>query len=67
LANGSTPYHTWLGHVGVDYLLTENLTGGLRYGRDQLEYTYSASPAVSSTRNRVWVSVSYSLSRPLGR
>lgn len=67
LANGSTPYHTWLGHVGVDYLPTKNLTGGLRYGRDQLEYTYSASPAVSSSRNRVWVSVSYSLSRPLGK
>ncbi len=67
LANGSAPFHTWLGHVGLDCVLTDNLLGGLRYGRYQLEYTYSASPAVSASRNRVWISLAYSLSRPLGR
>ena len=66
-ANGLVPSHSWLGNAQVEYRLTDNLVFALQYGRDQLSYIYSPSPAVRSNRNRAWVSLSYSFSRPLGR
>jgi hypothetical protein len=64
---GSAPYRSWIGGAGVDCSITNNLSFGLRYGRDQLRYENSTSRAQSSFRNRAWLSISYSFSRPLGR
>jgi hypothetical protein len=64
---GSAPYYSWIGNAGVDCSVTDHLSFGLRYGRDQLKYEYSASPEQASYRNRAWFSVAYSFSRPLGR
>ncbi len=66
-ANGTVPYHSWLGNVKLDYRLTDNLAFALQYGRDQLSYIYSSAPTVLSNRNRAWASISYFFSRPLGR
>lgn len=64
---GSVPYRSWIGNAGVDCSLTDHLSFGLRYGRDQLRYEYSISPTQSSYRNRAWFSIAYSFTRPLGR
>jgi hypothetical protein len=61
--SGTAFYRTWNGNAGLNYSFTDNLDLGLRYGRDQLQYGYNSA----SNRNRAWVTVSYSFSRPLGR
>src|SRR5262249_22997326 len=64
---GSAPYRSWIGGAGVNWSVTDHLLFGMRYGRDQLRYEYSTVPAQSSYRNRAWLSIAYSFSRPLGR
>jgi hypothetical protein len=65
--NGQTPYHTLLGNAGLDWSLTDNLALGLHYGRDQLTFEPLASNRILANSNRVFFSISYSFSRPLGR
>jgi hypothetical protein len=65
-ASATAPYRSWVGNVGLSYGLTENVSVGLRYGRDQLRYEYATLP-VLSFRNRAWFSIVYSFSRPIGR
>ncbi len=65
--SGLPPYRSWIGSVGLGYELRDNLVLNLSYGRDQLQYEYALSPAVSANRNRAWISISYSFARPLGR
>jgi hypothetical protein len=67
IVNGAVPYRSWIGNAGLECNLTNNLGFSLRYGRDQLEYDYQGLPKELSNRNRAWVSVAYSFSRPLGR
>jgi len=57
---------TWTGNAGFDFQLTDHWGTSLRYARNQQEYV-DAIPSLSANRNRAWVSVSYSFSRPLGR
>ena len=65
--SGPTPYRSWVGNAGLQYKLTDNLAFDARYGRDQLQYENRLPPVSWSNRNRAWVSMSYSFSRPLGR
>jgi hypothetical protein len=65
--NGQTPYHTFLGNVGLDWSLTDNVALGLHYGHDQLTYEPLASSRILANSNRAFFSVSYSFSRPVGR
>ena len=59
-------FKTWSGNAGFDYQLTDHLGLALRYGRYQQKYTESVlNPSIN--RNRGWVSISYSFTRPLGR
>ncbi len=59
-------FHTLSGNAGFDCQVTDHLAFGIRYGRDQQKYL-DAIPSVWTNRNRAWVSMSYSFSRPLGR
>jgi hypothetical protein len=60
-------FHSWMGSGGFQYRLTDNLGLGLRYGREQVRQRYAAATDIWSNRNRVWFSLSYSFTRPLGR
>src|SRR5581483_3290353 len=57
---------TWTGNAGFDFQLTDQWNTSLRYARNQQGYV-DAVPALSTSRNRAWISVNYSFSRPLGR
>lgn len=63
----SAPFRSWMANAGFDYRLTDNLGLGLRYGREQLRYVYGGTPSTWADRNRVWFSLSYLFTRPLGR
>jgi hypothetical protein len=69
LANvgGQTPYNSLIGNAGINCQLTDEFSFGFRYGHDQLTYQYPSSTSAQSNRNRAWISISYSFSRPLGR
>lgn len=60
---GTAPYRSWIGSAGLAYSVTSDIDLGVRYGRDQVQYGDN-SP---SNRNRGWIFISYSFSRPLGR
>jgi hypothetical protein len=66
LSTVTTGIRTLSGNAGFDYQMTDHLGFGLRYGRDQQKYA-DVTPSVSVNRNRAWISMSYSFSRPLGR
>jgi hypothetical protein len=54
-------------NVGLDHPITENVILGVQYGRDQQQYT-AATPLLGKVnRNRVFFSLSYLFTRPLGR
>jgi hypothetical protein len=57
---------TLSGTAGVDCRVRDSIGLGFRYGRDQQTYaqTTNTSPI---NRNRAWVTLSYSFTRPLGR
>lgn len=63
------------GTASLNWTLTKNLTAVLTYARDQVSDAYSAmdgvgSPTAVTTHfdsNRAWVSLSYHITRPLGR
>lgn len=59
------PLKTWSGNAGFDYQITDHLGFSLRYGRDQQRRL--AGPDAGVNRNRGWISISYSFTRPLGR
>jgi hypothetical protein len=60
-------YHSLMANAGFDYRMTDNLGLGLRYGRETLHHAYPGSASPWANRNRVWFSLSYSFTRPLGR
>jgi hypothetical protein len=60
------PFKSLSGNAGFDYQMTEHLGLGLRYGRDQQKYAAIVQSSAVN-RNRVWFSISYSFTRPLGR
>ena len=66
-AYGFAPYRSWIGNAGVDCNVTDHLSFGVRYGRDQIRNDYPNLPALSSYRNRAWLAITYSFSHPLGR
>ena len=67
MIKNQAPYNSLVGNASVDCQITDSLGFGFRYERDQLTYEYPSSISSLSNRNRAWVSISYSFSRPLGR
>ena len=59
-------YRTWMAGVGTGYQITNNFSASLNYAREQQQVEIP-SLSGSADRNRVFFSLAYSFSRPLGR
>lgn len=61
------PFHGWIGSAGLQYRITEHLAADMKYERQQQRYEQSLLPPSTFNRNRAWLSISYTFTRPLGR
>jgi hypothetical protein len=59
--------HTWSGDVSIQHRITENLNAELGYGHFYQNYSAIQSVSNFPNSNRVFVSINYQLTRPLGR
>jgi hypothetical protein len=61
------PLRSFQGNAGIEYRMTDNLGLSVLYGRQQQRYEYPLLPVATANQNRVWLSLSYTFVRPLGR
>ncbi len=64
---GSIPLRSFQGNAGLEYRFTDNLGASILYGRQQQRYEFLTLPSTLANQNRVWFSLSYIFTRPLGR
>jgi hypothetical protein len=65
--SSSVPLRSFQGDAGIEYRFTDNLGASLLYGRQQQRYEFPTLPSTIANQNRVWFSLSYIFTRPLGR
>lgn len=63
----SADFNSLRGNAGIEYKLTESVGLSLFYGRQQQRYEYPIFPTALSNQNRVWFTLAYYFTRPLGR
>ena len=63
----TAPLRSFQGTAGIEYRLTDNLGASVLYGRQQQRYEFLLLPSATANQNRVWFSLSYIFTRPLGR
>lgn len=67
ILSAAAPLRSFQGNAGIEYRFTDNLGMGVSYGRQQQQYEYLLLPSATANQNRVWFSLSYGFTRPLGR